>query len=493
MVNRLKSKKFTFLLSCGAFAFLILISSSVYACPCGMLITREPETYDVVKEQQTFLFIDIHDERSYTIDLFFQMFTLDTSKEVMLVFPLQTIPKSVDGKFIGRKDYRDKFEIDQVLAILHKQDLGESTAKVKNDAKSIITQYLGGIWHTIFVQPLGIAGMVERIAPVARFEFEVGTLDVYSVESAATLEDLVEQLNITLPEHMEELIEKYGKMYIAVLNVQIPPPIDKSEMVQIVQNVPVTLEEFRTFLRDNPYLKIYHFYGDWEYPSGYLTYNGTRLDLDRFYSDWQTKAEIEGEIGSLFKKFAFLATIPPENVNGTEVIMDFTNNASFYYPGGALGSYKYAIPSKMYMIRTPVNLAITMKEGAVEKIITYKDWRYYIVKEDSDIFGFIRKALFGDKMEDSIRLGSEWLFDNSGSIAGLLSFLVIFASFSIAMLWAGLGKKLSFAGGAALGIIAPILSAPLTLVGFLIWKRQEKVILAGIIWLVFIILLGLLI
>jgi hypothetical protein len=85
------------------------------------------------------------------------------------------------------------------------------------------------------------------------------------------------------------------------------------------------------------------------------------------------------------------------------------------------------------------------------------------------------------------------LFDNSRSIAWLLSFLVIFASFSIAMLWAGLGKKLSFASGAALGIIAPVLSVPLTLVGFLIWKRQKKVILAGVIWLVFIILLGLLI
>jgi hypothetical protein len=459
-----------------------------------MLITREPETYDVVKEQQTFFFIDIYDERNYTIDLFFQMFTLDTSKEVMLVFPLQTIPKAVDGKFIGRKDYRDKFEIDQVLTILHKQDLTNSTARVKDDAKSIIgAQYLGGVWHTIFVQPFMIGVKKPTIAPVARFEFEVGTLDVYSVESAATLSDLVEQLNITLPEHMEELIEKYGKMYVAVLNVQIPPPIDESEMAQIVQNAPTTLEEFRTFLRDNPDLKIYHFYGDWKYPNGYLTYNGTRLELDRFYSDWQRKAETEGQIGSLFKKFAFLATIPPENVNGTEVIMDFTNNASFYYPGGALGSYKYAIPSKMYIIRTPADLAITMKEGVVEKIITYKDWRYYVVKEGSDIFGFIRKALFGDKIGDSIRLGSGWLFDNSRSIAWLLSFLVIFASFNIAMLWAGLGKKLSFASGAAIGIIAPVLSVPLTLAGFLIWKRQKKVILAGVIWLVFIILLGLLI
>jgi multidrug transporter EmrE-like cation transporter len=246
----------------------------------------------------------------------------------------------------------------------------------------------------------------------------------------------------------------------------------------------------------HPDLKIYYLgsrfgeFSPWALPQGYLTYDGIKRGLDNFYGEWERKAELEGGIGILFRKFAFLSTISPPNVNGTEVVLHFSNNASFYYPGGALGSYKYAIPSKMYMIRVPLELAITMEEGEIERVITYKRWRYYIVREGSDILGFIRRAIMLEFLWDRLRKLSEWIFDRSSIIAWLCSFVLVIASFAVAMMRAEVSRGLAILYGIGMGIVAPLISAPLALVGFLVIKAERRFVLPSLLWLGFVVLLG---
>ncbi|MFQ6056889.1 MAG: hypothetical protein ACE5J3_13015, partial [Methanosarcinales archaeon] len=208
----MKSKNLIFALPLVIVLLSALMSSTVYACPCGMLITREPKTYDVIKEQQTTMILDIKSKDSYDVDLFFQMVALDTDKNVTLVFPLKQVPIDVTGDRLLKSKFRDKYKLDNVLELLDKQNLANATSKVAENAKEVGYYYIGGIFHAVTkVMFFGTFGRIRAsvptekgVQPVARFEFEGGTLDVYSVENAQTLNDLIEQLNITLPEHMNK-------------------------------------------------------------------------------------------------------------------------------------------------------------------------------------------------------------------------------------------------------------------------------------------------
>ncbi|MDP7078702.1 MAG: hypothetical protein QF415_02345 [Candidatus Undinarchaeales archaeon] len=190
-----------------------------------------------------------------------------------------------------------------------------------------------------------------------------------------------------------------------------------------------------------------------------------------------------------FQTFIVSSLDPPDDVNGTEVIMEFEGSSEFYYPSGAVGSYKYKVPATKYIIRTLRDLAIEMNSSEIVGSVTYNDHRYHIIRLHSDIIGWIRQALFLDKLGDGLRLFYQAVFENARWVSTVGLFLALSLSFAGLMKVQGESTRHAAYMGLGVGVVGPILSLPLTILACSAIKRSISILAAGVGWLVCVIFL----
>jgi hypothetical protein len=430
-------KKFFVLL----FLFCVFFIPFAYACGCGMAIS-DIKVFNALKETQAYLLIDVHDQNTYDEMPFFRMISMEEPYNVTIVFPIDGIPYDVDGRTITAGQFLEDYDINTAESYIMKQSFSGLVKRIGKDLGNMATPFF--ILSNGFLGFLGFFGVgASRISgaadgafgglgPVAHFEFEGGSMDIYDVDSLDTLEEFVETVNITLTGEVEELVTKYNDYYVAVLYLSVPSVLDADSRFGL-ELCPEKTERVKQLLQEEAVLdfeEIQELTGVsrqdlWElsYLSGSSNDLYAAQELDEIYSKYDSCT-------ASLVKLIFSVNNVNENVNGTLVIMKFSGTNEFFYPTSIVNSYKYPINDQKYFIKTPASLHVDLSSSEVDKIASFDSQRWYKVSStEEDIKGNIIEADSGVRTGDFFRSVNESLFNNSLWFAFIIIIVIIVLPF----------------------------------------------------------------
>jgi hypothetical protein len=408
--------------------FLILLFiPSVYACGCGLAIS-DIKVFNDLKETQAYLMIDVMDEFNYNEMPFFRMVSMDEPYNVTIVFPISGIPYDVQGRVITAEEFLEDYNVGEAEKYLEKQSFSGIVKKVREDFKEnagsafmLANGFLGLFLRGMSSGSFGAAK--GAFAPLAHYEFEGGSLDIYDVNSMATLEEFVRTVNITLTGEVKELVTKYKDYFVAVLYLNVPSVMNEFERLKLrecpeADNVKKALQEKTEFSFD----EISELTGLEKYYLRQYNY------ADEFDRDWYFQ---DNACGVVLARLIYSVSRVNSKAEGTLVIMKFNSNA-FFYPTSIVNSYKYPITDEKYFIRTPRDLHVQLDTSDVDKIAAFDSERWYKVgSSEEDISGHIVKADKGVEFGDKMRAFNQNIYDKSGWIVFGLYMLIVLLPFIV--------------------------------------------------------------
>ena len=393
-----------FLLTLVTF-ILILQIPKAYSCGCGLAISEE-KVFNALKETQAYLLIDIKDENTYNEMPFFRMVSMDEPYNVTIVFPIQGIPSDVAGKTITAQQFLNDYNINKADEHFKKQSFSGLIKKIDKDFEATsgsIFAFTNGIVpnfiRLFFVK--GLFGMASKeiiggLSPLAHFEFEGGTLDIYDVNSMSTLEEFVKTINITLTGEVQELVTKYQDYFVAVLRINVPSALNEDLRNQL-SLCPEQTERAKQALQEK-----------------------TEFNYEEIYE------LAEGPCRKPIFELIESVTKINSNVKGTLVDMKFENTDRFFYPVSIVNSYKYPITEQKYLIKTPSKLHIELESSKVDKTANFNSERWSKISSTrEDISGKIIRASFGVRIGDILRSITQSFYNNTGWFVFIVYLLII--------------------------------------------------------------------
>ena len=389
------------------FSLSLLIVPIVNACGCGLALS-DMKVFNALKETQAYLMIDIQDENTYNEMPFFRMVSMDEPYNVTIVFPIDGIPYDVEGKTIPARQFLEDYKINIAENYVTRQSFSGLTKKVGDDFKdssSIVFSLSNGVIAGLgigFTRTMfGAAGKgIEGIGPIAHFEFEGGSLDIYDVNSMDTLEEFVKTINITLTGKVKELVTKYNDYYVAVLYLRVPSVLSEDLRNQL-KLCPEQTERVKQELQE-------------------------RTEFN--YMEIRELAE--GPCREPLQELINSVTNVNSNLNGTLVNMKFQGTNQFFYPTSIVNSYKYPITDQKYFIKTPSNLHINLDSSKIDKMASFNSERWYKVSStEEDIKGKIINAGIGVRFGDVLRSINQAFYNNSGWFVFIIYLLIIVLPF----------------------------------------------------------------
>lgn len=334
---------------------LAIFTQKSYACGCGIAIT-DLKVFNALKETQAYLLIDVKDNNTYDEMPFFRFVSMDKPYDVTIVFPMDQIPYAVDGKKISAASFLNDYGISNAEDYIKKQDWIELTKKV-DSALFLTSNGILPLFPFLFFTGYGAMGasVTEgRFSPIAHFEFEGGTLDIYNVSSAQTLDEFVKTIGIETEGKVKDLVTKYKDYYVAVLKIKVPSLISEDKINYLEGCAPAALETIKNELSQ-------------------------RSEISYYELESMTAREANGcgEQGQEYlREYIESATYRSDYVNGTLVIMKF-NNSNFFYPTSIVNSYKYPINDQKYFVKVPDNLHIDLSSSSISKVASFDGQRWY--------------------------------------------------------------------------------------------------------------------
>jgi len=466
-------KRGIFVLIC--FIFLIVsILAKVNACGCGMAIA-DMKVFNSLKETQAYLMIDIKDQNNYNEMPFFRMVSMEEAYNVTIVFPIDGVPVNVSGKKITAEKFLEDYKINDAETYIEKQSFSGLANKFRMDMKAAASPvfalsngFVGLVWRSMsfgvmksampsldYTNSLGGKGL----NPIAHYEFEGGSMDIYDVKSMDTLGEFVKKINITLTGEVEKLVTKYNNYYVAVLYLNVPSVISE-DMKSQLKSCPDQLENVKEALQTK-----------------------TEFSYDDIWN--LTKGDCEEPLRELI----FSVTNGNSDVNGTLVDMEFTGTNKFFYPTSIVNSYKYPVTDQKYFIKTPESLNIKLESSKVDKIAVFDSERWYTVKStEDDIKGKIIVADTGVKFSDFFRKINQALYENTSIMVLIIYLIIIMGVFVLYYFFRGKEKISRGDIGLAIGMffIAGLVLAFIVMLA----KKKFKFALAIIIlWIILLLLM----
>ena len=374
---------------------VIFIAPVTNGCGCGLAIS-EMKVFNELKETQAYLLIDIQDENNYNEMPFFRMVSLDEPYNVTIVFPIDGIPSDVEGKTMPAGQFLEDYNLNTAENYITKQSFSGLIKKVGKDIKkssSVVFTLSNGLLgagmlltslkYTEAGANFGSMGR-DALGPIAHFEFEGGSLDIYDVNSMETLEEFVKTVNITLTGKVQELVTKYNDYYVAVLSLKVPSVLNEDLRNQL-KLCPEQTERVKQELQEK------------------IEFN---------YKEIQELTE--GSCEEPLQELINSVTNINSDLNGTLVNMKFQGTNEFFYPTSIVNSYKYPITDQKYFIKTPTRLQINLDSSKIDKVASFDSERWYKVSStEEDIQGKVVNASIGIRFKDVLRLINQALYNNS--------------------------------------------------------------------------------
>lgn len=385
----------------------LLFAPTVNACGCGLALS-DMKVFNALKETQAYLLIDVQDSNTYSEIPFFRMVSIDEPYNVTIVFPIDGIPSSVDGKTMSAQQFLRDYKIGVAESHITAQSFSELIKKAEKSFKEIGLVVFGlsnglpaALYGFVFSARIGAIGEgVRGIGPMAHFEFEGGSLDIYDVNSMDTLEEFVKTINVTLTEKVQELVTKYNDYYVAVLHLKVPSALNEDFRNQL-KSCPEQTEKVKQELQEK-----------------------TEFDY------MEIRDLTEGPCQEPLQELITSVTNINSNLNGTLVNMRFQGTNQFFYPTSIVNSYKYPITEQKYFIKTPSGLHIHLDSSKIDKTANFDSERWYKVSStEKDIKGKIVNAGIGVRFGDLLRLTNQAFYNNSGWVVFIIYLLILISPF----------------------------------------------------------------
>jgi hypothetical protein len=338
------------------FLFLLLIP---IVKADGIPWPRKPIVYEfeAVQEKHQYAFIEVEDKNNAVIHLYFSLVSVDAEDHnLTTIFPFKTIPTAFSGSKVKKSEFLQNYNFDQIRSIAQRQSLRNLTEKVATETSNGLEEYLK-LSSGATLATLGFPGYVtgiygvfagralapeeKGVTPVVHYEFEGGILDIYQVESGATLEDfLKKEYKIDLPEKVKDAVDKYKSYYIGVLTTYVEPPVSKESLNLLKTYAPNTFQKMKDYVKTHPFIKI-------EVPGYYrgmpltkkagevvpeyeIYYRSIRDIIKSKFSNFVEEAIREAQGKEIVEQPVFIGTTPTGSGHTTST-HTFTVNRSYRY------------------------------------------------------------------------------------------------------------------------------------------------------------------
>ncbi|MCK4613421.1 MAG: hypothetical protein KAU14_01350 [Thermoplasmata archaeon] len=378
------------------------------------------------------------------LSLFLTVTSFQPGENITIAVPFRTLPLSMSGEALSEKDFKDRYRMGEIGKAAKMQDMEEVKAKFADDFETTfmwgVTSALGGVpaaalyeyhHHTYSddAYTSGGKGITEEGGfagggsgppkAVQHYEFEGGSIDVYDAKtSGMTAQELVEVLNLSLPEGLLEVFDAYSEHYVALINATSMPPIAEERFDLLKEYAPETLSELVDNITANPILEnrtvwdvYYHFDDnlDEELHNNNLTKNN--YTLGRELRDVLKDLVFAAYGQASFEGYRIDAVLP-------------LDEGKMYFPLGTSAGWENPIHEIRVVFSLPPDRSLDSSE---EGHNAYIDGRHYYLfsydnaNPDFDIEGTVHPS---DGEDEALR--NQWLCEHSFYFALLISSALLF-------------------------------------------------------------------
>ena len=415
--NRVMIKKQALMMVAVIF-IVILTTPAIY----GDGISVVDETlYSTLRENRQLAYIEVN-ENYEILHLFLSVVSLNPGEKITILLPVRTSPMNIT---IGNLTDSEFYQHHSLFDIERKKYEITHAITPFTDSFSILSMYqllgYGGVIYMMF-SSVGSGGTSS-----ATYSFPTGdSITVYNFTNIEDIDNFYKSLNMTVPDNVRNIMEKYHDYYLIALNAKTRAPIETHKFEELERKCPQSIEKLKEYVSKNPMVKakIYSIYyldlpNDKDLKETIREEAGKNYTLERYF--WDTVASIYG-VGT---------------AQGFEVSMKLPLfKGMAFYPLGTSPSWKSEGDIRVFF-KIPTSLDIAVNDD--NYVFIHKvDYNYYIWNYDKsfpnhDIEGKVIPRNFNTEINEQVYSIKIWLYENPG-YSSFLAFIFLFFIWYISLL-----------------------------------------------------------
>lgn len=243
----------------GSLALLLLIGNMISPLVSGDGFTiATAEIYAGLRENHQLAFIDVHEEYQ-DMELFINIVSLDPGNNITLVIPLRTQAESFEVENMTDNEFKRSRRMDHIPALGERQTEGfdrlmnRLTDEGAKDVASFMLK--GGV-----IDSLGDLGMTLGFTSdkdEVEYSEDGFSVDLKTFRSEESLKQFFDNLNMTIPDHIRDTVQRYSNYSLAIVNFTTAPPIPEEEFTVLQTTAPSALSAFKSYVRENDRLVVH--------------------------------------------------------------------------------------------------------------------------------------------------------------------------------------------------------------------------------------------
>jgi len=412
------------------FCLISLMSVPLAASDGGPLFKEGTLT---LRQNRQFADVEVNDN-SQTMKLFVSVASLEPGENLKIVVPLRTRPSNVQCNKTVDEEFLENIEFDLLRGLHEKQTggLGQLCKEFNSKLGILSLTELVGIFGVAEFYSMGMGGVV----PTEHYAFEGTSVDIYSIDSAETLENLLQSLNLDISENILSALSNYYNHYVAVINTETKPPIPQYEFETLQAEAPELISTFRSYVGNHPKIVVYDLWGQ------QLGYGDLELH--------QMAESIENSVLRQYFDHLVAGTYGLGTSEGFVVSLEMPlDNGKAYFPLGTSPAWGTVSQIKV-VFSCPDNKNMNFNREGMD---AFHDGKHYYIWEFSDespSYDLTGEIQDGNVWEKFTHGFSTWIYDAAPFLSALTILLIFVLAWFLPLLfcvkllnWGHVGRKIS--------------------------------------------------
>lgn len=309
------------------------------------------DTHAVLRENSQIAYIEVLNDSLEQLELFINVVSLHPGENMTIVVPLRTMPlsmnvtESTDKKFMISHD----FEYLKELGRIQNNNAGHIVDTLKSEEGTAMIAFvlMGGIGLVLTTWSLSFGGGGWG----GDYNTPGFSVELRNFSSQESLEEFYKNLNLSLPDNVEEIMDRYSDYGIALINLTTRPPIPVEDYSNLTAHFPETMENFSRFVKEHPTITVRERVS----PDGFL-YGVYDEDLTAIYRDFLKSLD------------HFIKTNHDENVDRQQYIRNFNHLVAVTYGYGEMEGYALSLTLPLFQGKAFFPLGTTPAWSGTDRI-----------------------------------------------------------------------------------------------------------------------------
>ncbi len=204
------------------------------------------EVYLTLRQNRQLASIEVY-ENYQDMELFISVTSLDPGENIRFAVPLKTLPFDVQHEEITDQAFMSRIRLSSLKRSYEEQSDG--FGRVMSYTGQIVNFLASGMISMIYGVMGGLAGDSSMLS---YYDFGGVTVEIYSVDEAGTMENLLQSLDFDLPEEITEMLANYSEDYVVVIEAETKPPVSENQYNAIQSQAPGALADFKDYVATHP-------------------------------------------------------------------------------------------------------------------------------------------------------------------------------------------------------------------------------------------------